>query len=166
MTLAQLRTGESVFVDANIFVFHFAPDPTLQAGCSQLLSRIEAQDLTGITSTPVLSEVAHRLMTTEARQRFGWSGGKVTARLKQNPAVCQNMTGFRTAIENILQSRVQVLTVAPPLLGTAAALSQQHGLLANDALIVAVMQQHGLTNLASADSDFDRVPGMTRYAPA
>jgi len=33
-------------------------------------------------------------------------------------------------------------------------------------LIVAVMQANGLTNLASNDADFDRVPGLTRYAPA
>ena len=40
------------------------------------------------------------------------------------------------------------------------------GLLSNDALIVAVMQANGLTRLASHDADFDRVPGLTRYAPA
>ena len=33
-------------------------------------------------------------------------------------------------------------------------------------LIVVLMQQHGMTNLASLDEDFDRVPGLTRYAPA
>jgi len=43
--------------------------------------------------------------------------------------------------------------------------SQQTGLLTNDALIIAVMQAHGLTNLASSDTDFDRVPGLTRYGP-
>jgi predicted nucleic acid-binding protein len=59
-----------------------------------------------------------------------------------------------------------VLTVSPAWIVTAAALSQQTGLLSNDALIVAVMQNHGLTNLASNDTDFDRVPGLTRYAPA
>ena len=35
-----------------------------------------------------------------------------------------------------------------------------------DALAVAVMRGHGLTLLASHDADFDRVPGITRYAPA
>jgi predicted nucleic acid-binding protein len=30
---------------------------------------------------------------------------------------------------------------------------------------IAVMRVHGLTNLASADPDFDRVPGITRYGP-
>jgi predicted nucleic acid-binding protein len=32
-------------------------------------------------------------------------------------------------------------------------------------LVVAMMQANGLTHLASHDSDFDRVPGITRYAP-
>jgi predicted nucleic acid-binding protein len=32
-------------------------------------------------------------------------------------------------------------------------------------LIVALMELHGLTNLASADTDFDRVPGITRFGP-
>jgi predicted nucleic acid-binding protein len=38
-------------------------------------------------------------------------------------------------------------------------------LLINDALIVAVMTVNGLSRLASHDTDFDRVPGLTRYAP-
>ena len=76
------------------------------------------------------------------------------------------LTHFRTAVESVLQSRLQVLTIAPPLLATATGISQQCGLLTNDALTVAVMQANGLTKVASADSDFDRVPGLTRYAPA
>lgn len=40
------------------------------------------------------------------------------------------------------------------------------GVLVSLALIVAVMQAHGLTHLASHDADFDRVPGITRIAPA
>jgi predicted nucleic acid-binding protein len=65
----------------------------------------------------------------------------------------------------VVNSRIQVLTIARALMVTAAILSQQTGLLTNDALIVALMQANGLTNLASTDADFDRVPGLTRYAP-
>jgi hypothetical protein len=43
---------------------------------------------------------------------------------------------------------------------------KQTGVLHNDALIVAAMRAHGLSNLASADSDFDRVAGITRYGPS
>ncbi len=48
---------------------------------------------------------------------------------------------------------------------TIAALCQQIGLLTNDAAVVAILQSSGLTKIASNDPDFDRVPGVTRYAP-
>jgi predicted nucleic acid-binding protein len=61
---------------------------------------------------------------------------------------------------------VQVLPVSEVLVLAATNFSQQFELLTGDALLVAVMRQHSLTNLASEDSDFDRVSGITRYAPA
>ena len=51
------------------------------------------------------------------------------------------------------------------LLSAALGLCQTHGLLTNDALIIALMQANSWSNLASEDDDFDRVPGITRYAP-
>ncbi|MGC8640801.1 MAG: type II toxin-antitoxin system VapC family toxin [Isosphaeraceae bacterium] len=60
---------------------------------------------------------------------------------------------------------VQMITLDPPWVDLVAEVSQQTGLLHNDALIVVAMRLHGLANLASADADFDRVPGITRYGP-
>ena len=114
MTFADLITGDAVFLDTNIFVYHFAPDPLLRSPCSQLLQRIERQDISGYTSTVILSEVAHRLMTIEARTRPGWPSGKIVNRLKQNPAAVQSLMNFRIAVQNILHSKIQVLTIAPP----------------------------------------------------
>jgi predicted nucleic acid-binding protein len=131
-----------------------------------LLQRIENQELQGFTSTHVLAEAAHRLMTLEARTRLGWSAGKVVQRLKQNPNTLQGLTAFRTAIERIAQSRIVVLPASISLLVAAVGVCQQHGLLITDALSVVLMQVHGLTKTASDDSDFDHVPGIARYAPA
>jgi predicted nucleic acid-binding protein len=77
----------------------------------------------------------------------------------------QQLVGFHNAIERILQSRIQVLTIPAPLVAGGTMVSRLTGLLSNDALIAAVMQANGLTRLASADKDFDRVAGLTRYAP-
>jgi predicted nucleic acid-binding protein len=162
----RLDARASVFLDANTFVFHFQPHPQFGPSCTALLQRIEFLEIAGFTSTHVLSEVGHRLMTLEARSNLGWSSGKLLQRLKQNPAAASGLKGHQTAIHEVLQSRIQILTIWPPLFATASTLTQQHGLLTNDALIVALMQQHGLMNLASEDSDFDRVPGIARYAPA
>ncbi len=165
MTFADLLKSDPLFLDANTLVYHFEPHPTFGPACTQLLLRIEHQEFLGFSSTHILTEVAHRLMMIEASRLPGSGTTKVKQRVQRQPALVQQLTRFRTAIEEILQGRLQILTIPPALIAFAAKISQQTGLLSNDALIVAVMQQHGLTKLASADTDFDRVPGITRYGP-
>jgi predicted nucleic acid-binding protein len=165
MTFGSLPAGASVFLDANTFVHYFQPHQQYGPACRQLMQRIDQQQLVGFTSLHVLGEMAHRLLTLEASQLVGWSVGKVVQRLKHNPSAFQQLTRFQTAIDDVLQSRIQVLSPAPPLLGTAAGLSRRFGLLINDVLIVTLMNHTGITQLASSDTDFDRVPGITRYGP-
>lgn len=166
MTFANLSSGDSIFLDANTLVYHFQPHPLFGAVCNQLLARIEKQEVLGFTSTHILSEVAHRLMMLEAANLPGWKPTKVKQRLLQQPSVLQNLRLFKAGIEAILQSRIQMLSIAPALILQATGISQQHGLLSNDALIIAAMQANGLANLASHDADFDRVPGIARHGPA
>ncbi len=165
MTFADLVRGDSVFLDANTFVFHFQPHAVFGPPCTDLLKRIELQEFSGCTSTHVLSEVAHRLMTMEASSLFTWPS-KIVQRLQQSPTHVQRLTQFRSALQKIPQMGIQILAIPADMVDTAAGISQQVGLLSNDALIVAVMQANGLTKLASHDADFDRVVGLTRYAPA
>jgi predicted nucleic acid-binding protein len=164
VTFADLAAGESVFLDANPLVYHFAPDPHFGPTCHQLITRVGNNEILAFTSTHVLSEVAHHLMTLEASALFGWTS-KVVEHLRQQPAAIEKLTNFRQAIEKVPHLSIQVLTVPTSLIATAAAISQQFGLLSNDALIVAIMQANGLNHLASSDSDFDRVRGITRYSP-
>ena len=126
MTFADLALHDSVFLDANTLVYHFASHQVFGPAANQLMTRIENQELVGYTSTHMLSETAHRLMMIEAATLPGWKQTKVKP---------------------------------------AAVISQQTGLLSNDALVVSAMQAHALTCLASNDPDFDRVPGITRFAP-
>jgi len=92
MTIGQLTSGASVFVDASTFVHFFQPHPVYGPACRQLLERIEQRQVAGFTATHVLGEVAHRLMTLEARSWKGWSSGKVVQRLKQHPSAIQALT--------------------------------------------------------------------------
>jgi len=164
MIFADLVAGDQVFLDANTLVYHFGPHPVFGPACNQLIERIENKELQGFTSTHALSAVAHHLMTLEASALFGWAT-KVVQRLKEQSAEIQKLSQFRSAIEKVPQLGIQVLVILPDLVASAAALSQQTGLLSNDALIVALMHHHGLTKLASGDADFDRVPSITRFAP-
>jgi predicted nucleic acid-binding protein len=105
-------------------------------------------------------------MTIEAMQAFGWKSAGIALKLRNHPAQVQTLKRFRQAVQEIPLFNVRVLTIDPGWLDSAAAISQQTGHLHNDALIIAAMHARGVNNLASADPDFDRVPGITRYAPA
>jgi predicted nucleic acid-binding protein len=166
MNLDQVPAGAQVFIDSNILVYHFQPHPRFGPMCHRLLERIERLDIEGFTSTTLLGEVAHRLMVIEAGALPGWKGGKALNRLKQQPSIVQQLTLFQTAVDAVLQSNIRVLSIPAALISTAATLCRQHSLLTNDALILAIMQHHGLIHLASHDADFDAVPGITPYAPA
>jgi predicted nucleic acid-binding protein len=166
VTFADIPAGASVFIDANIFIYHFARDPALASACTALLLRVARQEIRAFTSTHAVADVAHRMMTVEAIDRFGWPAPGIANRLRRHPAEVQTLTRFRQAVQDIAGYGVQVLSVPASLLDPVAALSQQYGLLTNDALIVAVMRANGLTDLASHDADFDHVPGLTRFTPA
>jgi predicted nucleic acid-binding protein len=162
MIYADLPAGATVFLDASVFIHHFEPNALYGPAATEFLERIENQEINGITATHIVSEVAHRLMTIEAMQAFGWTSAGIALRLRNHPTQVQTLKRFRQAIQEIPLFGIRILTIDPTWLDTAAGISQQTGLLHNDALVIVIMRVHGLTHLASADPDFDRVPGIKR----
>ena len=133
--------------------------------CDQLLQRVANQELTGFTSAHVVAEMAHRLMTIEAASLLGRPLAGMANWLKRHPLEVQRLNRSRQAIDELAAIPIQVLPVTGAHVSLAADVSRQHGLLTNDGLVVVVMRNNGLSHLASLDADFDRVPGLTRYAP-
>lgn len=166
MKLANIAAGTTVFVDANILIFALTNHAVHAAACDAFLDRAENQEIVVVTSTHVLAEVVHRMMTIEASDRFGWPVQGIANRLRRHPAEVQQLVRPRQALDEIAAARVTTLTNSSAHISLATDLSRQTGLLCGDALIVAVMRDQGLTQLASLDADFDRVPGLIRYSPA
>jgi predicted nucleic acid-binding protein len=104
-------------------------------------------------------------MTLEAIKRFGWPPAGIAARLRKHHSEIPKLTFHIQAIARIRLLGLQTIAITPPLVEAAILASQKYELLTGDALIVAAMQAHGLAHLASNDADFDRVPGLTRFAP-
>ena len=165
MNFASIPNGSRTFIDANALVYYATADATYGAACKQLMERIARREIEGFTSAHVLCDLAHRVMTVEAMTQLGWLAKGITRRLRGNPAEVRKLARFQQSVDEVRQIGIQVLPIDFDLVFAATALSQQYGLLTGDALVVAVMHQHALTHLASNDSDFDRVPGITRYAP-
>ena len=162
--LTALPSGARVFIDANIFIYHFTRIP-LTATCTAFLQRVEAGDLQGVTSVIILAEVAHRLMILEAIRTLGFSPRMAVKKLKEQPALVPQLSHYKVVTERIPSFNVAIEPVTFAYLQTAQSLSALHGLLTNDSLTAAVMQALGLTDVATNDSDLSVVPGLTIWRP-
>jgi predicted nucleic acid-binding protein len=165
LTLASLPSGSAVFLDANVFIYAVFGDSKFGDACNKLLARIEDEDIRGHTSASVLRDTAHRLSTLEATKVFGWPYQGIARRLRRHADEMKSLTGYRAAIAKIVDSPIVIASISIDLVVRATELSGLHDMLTNDALILAVMEKLRITALVSADSDFDRVPGFTRFAP-
>jgi predicted nucleic acid-binding protein len=166
MTFDQIPPGATLFLDANSLVYHFTTDPQYGPACTSLAKRLEQRLLTGFVSPHVLADVVHRIMTIEAIAVKGWPKAGIAARLRKHHNEIPKLLLYEQVMASVAPLGLQVIPATQPLLEAAVLICKQRELLIGDALIVAAMQANGLTNLATNDTDFDRVPGITRYAPA
>ena len=129
------------------------------------MDRLSAGEVTGMVSIQVLADAQHKTMMSLLAAQYGLSRSKLVGWAKKHPAELRALTGLSEAVQLLRSAAVKILPLDDALLDGAARISTQHGLLTNDALIVALMQRHGIIHLATNDDDFDRVPGITVWKP-
>jgi predicted nucleic acid-binding protein len=86
--------------------------------------------------------------------------------LKRQPRLVTQLTRYRTILRDLRQAGVDILALTYRDLHASRQYRQQHGLLVNDSLIVAVMQRERIQVLATNDVDFEHIPGIAVRTPA
>jgi predicted nucleic acid-binding protein len=162
MILADLQAGESVFIDANIFIYHFGGR---SVECKAVLERCARREVLGYTSTPTLAEVLHRLMVAEAIPTGLVNAKTAVRKLKEKPELVKQLTRYNEDVNQIGQMNITILSLTPEILTKSEEVRKREGLLTNDSFIVVFMRDLGLTKLATADGDFQRVTGLEVYQP-
>lgn len=160
--LSAIPSGTAVFIDANVFCYALT---NRSMECQTILRRCIAEDLLGVTSLHVINEATHRLMLAEA-EHAGIITRAHASLMKKKLDSIMRLRDYWGQTEHILSMNLLFLTQEVDSLRVAQSVRAAHGLLTNDSLIVAGMRKYGLSALASADKDFDRVSGLCRYAPS
>lgn len=163
MSLTEIAAGSAVFVDANIFIYHFAGQ---SEDCSSLLARVESGELRGFTGQISILEVAHRLMILEAIEQGFSVKPNPAARLARQPRLVRRLSKYYFSLLRIPKLGIEVLPLPQDFVTASQEFRQSHGLLVNDSLVPMHMHQAGLSVLASADEAFDQIPGIQRFHPS
>lgn len=162
MTLNEIADGQSIIIDANIFVYHFTG---ISKECSNFLWRCEAGLLNAFTTVGVAMEVLHRLMMIEAVSKGLVSPGNVAKKLKEKPDLVKKLSDYARYGLCIPEMGIQIV----PYIFTDCTHSQQYrkkyGLLTNDSLLLSTMTKLHCFNLATADEDFLKVEEITVFRP-
>jgi predicted nucleic acid-binding protein len=161
----DLPDGDRCFVDTNIFYYHFVNTPPLSDLCSAFLERAANGTIEVYTSLHILADAVHKIMLAEAAMKFGQNRAGLVNWLQRNQHRISELSDFRQAASNLARMALVLLPADAALIVEAATLSSHFGLLTNDALIVALMQRHGLANRVTNDDDFDSIPDLTVWKP-
>jgi len=145
-----------VFIDANIFIYHFG-GRSLE--CKGLLERCARRILLGYTSTPLLAEVLHRRMVAEAIAKGLVTTRTAVRKLGETPEMVKKLTQYQDDVSKIPHMHLTILPLTLDIVQASAEVRKREGLLTNDSFVVVFMRQQGLTQLVTANGDFDRVGG-------
>jgi predicted nucleic acid-binding protein len=163
MNLGHIKPGSRVFIDANIFIYHFT-DRSEES--SNFLSRCEKGEVYGFTSTNVLLEVLHHLMMIEAVSRGLVKPPNVLRKLEKDPAKVRLLSEYFIYTLKIPDMGIDVMPISFDAIVKSQPVRASYGLLVNDSLAVAMMQEKAVRDLASGDKTFSRVKGLSVYSPA
>ena len=132
------------FIDANVPIYATGRDHPNKEPCARILMMVAESPLVFITDVEVLQELVHRYIALGR-----WTLGR---------EVLQSFA-------EVMQDRIE--PVYEEDIHLAARLADHHpGISARDLVHVAVMERLGADRIISADSDFDRLPNVTRLNPA
>lgn len=158
--------NESIFIDANVFLFLINEHPRYAEFCESVLSDIEHGKKTGFTSTIVLNETLHKLMLAEISDRRGVSPKDALFLAKKEPESVRGLVRTWENLNNIFEIKnLKILGTDIVTLIKGAELSKRYGLLISDAMHVAVMQQYGIRKIVTFDRDFERVRELELLMP-
>jgi len=163
LKLSQLPDGESIFLDANIFLYSAFDHPTFGIACRDFLTRVDQEEVHGYCSAYVLNEVFHKLMMSEIVDKFGVQAGVATNLFKQRPEIISEL---RDAWEEMdIINNINITILDGQIFPEFVDLSKKYRLLAMDSAHPAIMRRNGLTNLATNDADFKRVEDLKIWKP-
>ena len=163
MRLNELKTGETVFIDSNIFLYHFTG---VSKDCKEFLKRCEMQDLLGITGVTILAEVCHRLIIAEAIGRKLIRSKRPTIQLQKKPEIIKGLSEYSAQLLNLMDWDIKVISLAEDMVLKSQVFRSQFGLLTHDSFIPIYMRLANTNKLATNDKAFSHISSLEVYSPS
>jgi len=164
--LDDIKTGASVYLDSNIIIYDATDHLQYGKSCRNFLKRIEMGEISAITSSLTLTETLHKLIIIDLCEIKGIKAWKALRLIKDNPKVLGELREPYIAIDKMQNlPNLKIVSLTPQIAEMCKDFVKTYLLMSNDSVHLATMQTYGIKNLASNDSDFERVDWINLYKP-
>ena len=162
MKLSEIKPDSEIFVDSNIFIYHFTG---VSDECSDFLSRCEREELIGMTSVNVILEVLHRLMMVEAVSKNIVKPPNIVKKLSKSPQKIKRLNEYFVNTEKIQDMGIVIKPLRFETIVKSHVIRLSSGLMVNDSVIIASMKKEGVKLLATNDKALKKLDEIEVYSP-
>jgi predicted nucleic acid-binding protein len=129
------------------------------------LDRVESGEITGVTSVLSINETVHKLSIIELSSKLKKKPVLIIHLIKKNPSLLDDLETPFVAVESIMNMNLEIVNLFVTIFIEALEFMKRYRLMSNDAIHVATMKRHGITNIATNDPDFKRVGWIKIWKP-
>ncbi len=164
-SLSKISDDSIVFIDSNILTYHLLGDEVFGDECGRFLLRIEAGRLIGVINSIVISEVLYNFIRAEVAEKYDKGYRAVGRYIKENPKVLREVNP--TPVNELLamQNLFMLESSKDYVVNTIPMYISSYNLLSNDLIIASTMKENRITDIATNDSDFERIEGIKVWKP-
>jgi predicted nucleic acid-binding protein len=163
VNLDDIPAGSLCVVDTNVLLY---AEQGASNQAQRFIRRCSSGEVKATLPQTVWHEFTHKLMLAEAMMRGLTSSGNPAARLASRPEVIRNLTLYKAKVKALIDLGFGFEPcLLPDLLDGAFGLQEQHGLLTNDAMVLAVALRLKADILVSSDKAFRGIDDISVYYP-
>ena len=172
MKLSNFNEPGPILIDANIFVYHLTGEPNYGTICSDFLKRVELSDINGVTSVLIIDEAIYGILITSAANILKITKiNTIRNHLKNDKKLCKkcykNVEIFLDYIDTLRKGGLELIdNINYPLFRDLLSFIKT-GItgLPHDLIHIKLCRDLKIDHIATQDSDFDNVPGLTVWKP-
>ncbi|CAG0980561.1 hypothetical protein METP3_02055 [Methanosarcinales archaeon] len=169
MLLSNFTGDERIFIDANIFIYNALDDPIYADSCTDFLRKVETNKIKAVITPHLMDEVLFKILVAEASQHLEkFTLPNLKKEMKKSSfssKVYKPVREYSDYLTELTYSGLKILIVDAGVISKSIDFGSRYGLLTTDAIHLSTIMQYGINNIATNDSDFERVDSITLYKP-
>ena len=160
--LTSFSEDVEFFIDSNIFIYFLLKHRTYSPIIKFFFNRIEKEEIKGYINHTVVSETYFNYIRIKVSEKYKMASKDSNIYIKTNPDVIREIDS--KIIEEVFSLPNLYFLNIENYKNIGSAMFE-YSLLPNDAIHVATCKEHGITNIATNDKDFERVNFLKIWKP-